>query len=404
MTDKSLYVLAGFMLFVLLQGPVSKYIQQIRAARIVQTQAPIPVKVGSIIKKTIPTTMTVSGLIDSEKFIIIKPEFRGKIVYLRDPGECAKGDIIVQLDDSGQKAAVMKAKAIYMEAKDQYDRAILRKSRKEGGISEAEINTLSYRAQSAEGELKKAESELEKMCFKAPFGGIVGVYKPTVSVGAVVMENQELVSISSGDKIVRFSVPEDSLKYVKKGDKVFVTSTAFDETLTATIKATDAKTDSVHSVAVVAKLIADKLSFPSNFAAKVVITTSSEEYLCINESSIISSGRGSNKQSYIYVVVSNKQGEKQAKRVKVSILARAEGQLGVEADNKEVGLTEGVLVVEEVGNRYLDGRILEYEPPKPQKKSDDYQSSLYDLASLGFGGYGSSSASEGASDKEGESN
>jgi membrane fusion protein (multidrug efflux system) len=399
MTDRNLYILASFMLFVLLQGPLSRYIQQIRAARIVQVQGSIPVKVSTIKKRNIPTTITMSGVIDSEKLIAIKPELRGKITYLREPGKCNEGDLIVQLDDSSQDAAVKKCQAVYMEAKDQHDRAVARKAKKES-ISTAEIQTLLYRMQSAEAEVKRAESDLKRMSFKAPFKGIVGIYKPGISIGAVAMENQELVSISSGDKVIRFNLPEDSLKYVKDGDTVFVSSSAFDETLSAIVKAKDSKTDSVHSVGVIAKLMAiEDLSFPSGFSAKVIINTSNAEYFCVKESCIISSGKGANKRSYIYVVTVNKEGKKQARRVQISILARSEGDLGIQSD--EITLSSGVYVIEEVGSRSFDGRIVEYEEPIARSSTETNPSSIYDLSSFSFGNSTQSSGeSDNSSSKE----
>ena len=402
MTDRNLYILASFMLFVLLQGPFTKYIQQIRAARVVQVQGSIPVKVSFIKKRNIPTTIMVSGVIDSEKLITIKPELRGKITYLREPGNCKEGDLIVQLDDSAQDAALKKSQAAYMEAKDQYDRAIARRDRKES-ISTAEIQTLLYRMQSSQAEVKRAESDLKRMSFRAPFKGIVGIYKPTISIGALAMENQELVSISSGDKVVRFNLPEDSLKYIKNGDTVFVSSSAFDETLSAIVKAKDSKTDCVHSVGVIAKLITtENLSFPSGFSAKVIINTSNDEYFCVKESSIVSSGKGANKKSYIYVITTNKENKKQARRIQVSILNRSEGELGIQSD--EITLSPGIYVIEEVGSRSFDGRIVEYQEPGKISAPETNLSSIYNLSSFNLGKTTSNSGESDNSSSEKEAN
>ena len=254
--------------------------------------------------------------------------------------------------------------------------------------------------QSNQAEVKRAESDLKRMSFRAPFKGIVGIYKPNISIGSLAMENQELVSISSGDKVVRFNLAEDSLKYVKNGDTVFVSSSAFDETLSATVKAKDSKTDSVHSVGVIAKLITNEnLSFPSGFSAKVIINTSNDEYFCVKESSIVSSGKGANKKSYIYVITTNKENKKQARRVQVSILNRSEGELGIQSD--EIALSPGIYVIEEVGSRSFDGRTVEYEEPGKTPDPETSLSSIYDLSSFNFRNSASNSGeSNSSSEKE----
>ena len=376
------------MTFVLVQEPVSKYIKQIRANRKAQNQSVIPVEVVPILEKSIPTTTTVAGVINSERYVAVKPEVRGKITYLKEPGECSKDELIIQLDDSSQKAALMRSHATYMETKDQYDRAISRRAKKES-ITDAEINSLKYKMDSNYAEVKRAEAELSKMSLKASFSGIVGIYKNGVSVGAVVMENQELVSISSGDKVVYFSVPEETLKYIKKEDEVFVKSSAFDETVGAKIIAYDSKTDAVHSIQVLAKLVINKsISFPSGFSSKVIINTSNEKYLCIPESAIFSSGRGANKQSYIYAIVTNREGQKQARKLKVKILARGNGLLGIKSE-EDTQLKESILVVGNVAGRNIDGRIIEYTENTKKEEEDENNSMKYSLPSLSsLYGYG----------------
>ena len=262
------------MVLILIQGPISKYIQQIRATGSIEKQLPIGVEVTSIVSKQLPKTITMAGTINSERSVSIKPEVRGRIVYVKEPGPCNQGDLIIKLDDSSQQASLMKANATYLESKDQYDRGINRKQRKES-ISEAELASLKYRMESNFAEVKKAESDLSRMSLVAAFPGIVGVYKSGVSIGAVAMENQDLVSVSSGDKAVYFNIPEELLHYVQPGNHVFVKSSAFDGILKCEISALDSKSDSVHSIQVVAKLPKDdSLSFPSGFSAKVIIQTS----------------------------------------------------------------------------------------------------------------------------------
>jgi membrane fusion protein, multidrug efflux system len=252
------------------------------------------VRVGSIVQR-----VSVTGVLDADNEVTIKPEVEGKIKKLNyTEGALVKeGDALVEIEDASFRAKLKQAEATLKFAKQELERytkiaSIVEFKKKENAESEV---------LKAEGAYELAKLDLDHTIIRAPFTGYIGLKE--FSVGAFVDPRTELLNIVDVDPItVDYHVPATYLRSLSKGQQVKVTIDSFPKVeFKATIGAIDPKVDPLANSVAVRGYIpnTDGRLKPGLFARVNMVVGSKENALLLPETSVLTSGE----ESYVYKVV-----------------------------------------------------------------------------------------------------
>lgn len=270
----------------------------------------------------LPQSITTVGSLRSDEAVIVRPEVAGRVVEIafQEGQRVTKGQVLIRLDDSVQRADLERARANLTLSKSKYERAA--DLRAKGFISgqakdEAE-NTLKV----AQADAELAAARLAKTEIRAPFGGIIGLR--SVSVGDYVKEGQDIVNLEEIDPLkADFRVPEVFLSQVKAGQVLQVTMDALpDRTWPGQVYAINPLVDANgRAIAIRAQVPnADGKLRPGMFARVRLLTSEARDSLMIPEESIFPVGD----DKFVYKVVDGR-----AMRQKVDIGLRREGQVEI---------------------------------------------------------------------------
>lgn len=270
----------------------------------------------------LPQSITTVGSLRSDEAVIVRPEIAGRVaeIAFKEGQRVTKGQVLIRLDDSVQRADLERARANLTLSKSKYERAV--DLRAKGFISgqakdEAE-NTLKV----AQADAELAAARLAKTEIRAPFGGIIGLR--SVSVGDYVKEGQDIVNLEEIDPLkADFRVPEVFLSQVKAGQVLQVTMDALpDRTWPGQVYAINPLVDANgRAIAIRAQVPnADGKLRPGMFARVRLLTSEARDSLMIPEESIFPVGD----DKFVYKVVDGR-----AMRQKVDIGLRREGKVEI---------------------------------------------------------------------------
>tara|TARA_Y100000310_G_scaffold95022_1_gene92875 strand:+ start:5076 stop:5861 length:786 start_codon:yes stop_codon:yes gene_type:complete len=135
-----------------------------------------------------------------------------------------KGALLVQLNNTEERARVEELKANIEEAKRQFTRiADLRQS---NATSEQLLDEQQARVKALEAQLDIAQAQLNDLQIRAPFSGLLG--NREISVGSLVQPGNTITSLDDISVIkVDFSVSENHLASVAKGQTITASSVAY---------------------------------------------------------------------------------------------------------------------------------------------------------------------------------
>ncbi|APV51497.1 hypothetical protein BWI17_18450 [Betaproteobacteria bacterium GR16-43] len=302
----------------------------------------IVVEATKVVTAQLPQALGAVGSLRSDETVVVRPEIAGRIaaIHFKEGERIAKGDVLLKLDESVQRADSDRAKANLSLSKSKYERA--EDLRTKGFISsqakdEAENN---FRVAQADAELM--EAKLAKMVILAPFSGTVGLRM--VSVGDYVKEGQDIVNLEALDPLkVDFRVPEVFLSQVKDKQSLQITldalpDKAYDGRVYAINPLIDANGRSIVIRAQVPNV--DGRLRPGMFARVRLFTSESRPTLVIPEESLFPVGD----DKFVYKVVDGK-----ASRQKVVIGARRSGRVEIVEglSPEDVVVTAGALKLRE---------------------------------------------------------
>ncbi|QJR14827.1 efflux RND transporter periplasmic adaptor subunit [Usitatibacter palustris] len=304
--------------------------------------APAGVAVEAVTVATVklPNSLAAVGSLRSDETIIVRPEIPGRVaeIRFREGERVTKGSVLVQLDNSVQKADADRARANLTLQKSKFDRAVdLRKQGFISGQSKDEAENL-WKVAAADSEITQAR--LEKMEIKAPFNGTIGLR--SVSVGDYVKEGQDIVNLEAIDSLkVDFRVPETFISQVRGGQALQVTLDALgDKAYEGKVYAINPLFDAGGRAIVIRATVpnVDGKLRPGMFARVRLITSEVKDSIMVPEESLFPVGT----DKYVYRIVDGR-----ALRTKVEIGQRREAKVeiidGLSA--KDVVVTAGQLKI-----------------------------------------------------------
>jgi membrane fusion protein (multidrug efflux system) len=180
-----------------------------------------PVRVEAARVKVAPLDDVVRavGSLASPQETLVSPQIDGKVVALDiEQGKpVTKGTILVRLDDTKEKAAVMAAEAALANARQIYQRD--REVAESGAISAQQLQSDEAAVRQARAQLDQVQADLEHTRVAAPFTGVLGLRQ--VSLGAYVSAGDNLVHIRQLDPLyLDFYVPQQHVSRLALGQEV----------------------------------------------------------------------------------------------------------------------------------------------------------------------------------------
>lgn len=310
----------------------------------------MPVEATRVAVRPARRSTTAVGTFRSFESVIIRPEVSGRVTELSfKEGEKVKaGTVLVQLDDTLERATLSQAKSQLDLAKSNFERAQTLLSRNAGTVKA--LDEARAQLQTSRAALDLAQARLDKMTLKAPFDGTLGLRK--ISVGAYLAPGAEIVNLEQTDPLkIDFRVPEIFLPAIKVGARIAVRADAFPgRSFEGEIYAIDPLVDEAGRSIVMRARIAnpDDVLRPGLFARIDVALDVRPDAIFVPEQSIVPVGD----DAYVFKVVDGK-----AALAKVGLGMRRTGQVEVLS-----GLQDGDTVVTAGLLRIKDGAAVTVVP------------------------------------------
>lgn len=300
------------------------------------------VEVAKVATASLQDDAQAVGSLRSRQSVTLRPEVAGRIaeIAFRDGARVRRGQLLVRLDNTLQKAELSQAEAQLSIA-----RANLKRNQElvaENFVAQRVLDESRANLQVAEAQVALAKARLERMSIVAPFDGIVGITK--VNLGEYVKDGADLVNLEDTSALyVDFRLPERYQTRVAPGQSVKVNLDAvpgrdFSAQVTAVDPLVDANGRAL-SVRAMLPAAANSPLRPGMFARVTAVFSVNATALVVPEEALVPQGNA----QVVYKLVPEGEGEATktvARRVPVEIGVRRGAQVEVVK-----GIAEGDTVV-----------------------------------------------------------
>jgi membrane fusion protein, multidrug efflux system len=239
-----------------------------------------------------------------------------------------QGEVLVQLDDTVERADIQDVQAAVKTAESSFERAKSLSSRGYG--TEANLDQASALLAAARSRLARLEATIEQKALKAPFSGVIGI--PRVDVGQYLQPGSVIASFQDLDSMkVDFTVPEQMADDVKLDQEVRLGVNASDLPFKGKITGKDPRVDPKTRLVSVQALIddnKDRALLPGQFVHVEVILPQEPNVVTVPQTAVITSLYG----DYVYTIEKEEKAGKQvdvARQVFVKTGRRRGGSLEV---------------------------------------------------------------------------
>ena len=187
---------------------------------------PLGVEVGQVKKLALRDDAEAVGTLRSSQNIMLRPEVAGRVLALgfADGARVRAGQVLVQMDDTLQRAEVQQSLAQMSIAKANHKRN--QELVGQNFVSQRSLEESSAALQVADAQLGLSCARLERMRLIAPFNGVVGIRN--VNVGDYVKDGADLINLENiGSLYVDYRLPERFQTKVMPGQVIEVKLDAF---------------------------------------------------------------------------------------------------------------------------------------------------------------------------------
>ncbi len=168
---------------------------------------PVGVELAKVQKQTLRDDAEAVGTLRSRQNVMLRPEVAGRILALgfADGARVSAGQVLVQLDDTLQRAEVQQSLAQMSIAKANYKRN--QELVAQNFVAQRVLDESAASLQVADAQLGLSCARLERMRIVAPFAGVVGIRN--INVGDFVKDGAELINLEDiGTLYVDYRLPE----------------------------------------------------------------------------------------------------------------------------------------------------------------------------------------------------
>ena len=243
-------------------------------------------------------------------------------VNFTDGQRVSRGDILVEMTDTEEKALLDQQRALVNESRKQLDRT--RDLAKSGAASSSLLDERQREYSGAKAGLAALQSRLEDHIIVAPFDGIVGLRN--ISVGALLQPATAITTLDD-DSVMKldFAVPSIFLQTLKPGVEIVAKATGFKDEYTGQVTAIASQVDEVtRSVIVRAVIPNPDGALKPGLLMSVKLLRNPRESVGIPENAIVPEGR----KHFVFVLDETKTPPIVEKR-EIIIGTRREGDLEV---------------------------------------------------------------------------
>lgn len=309
----------------------------------------VPVSAMKLTSETLPINIQSIGSLTAVNQVLLSAEASGRVSSINfNSGETVQaGQLLVQLFDGPEQAALTSAKASRDLARSQLNRS--QKLSKTGVEPLDALQMRSSTFEQTDGEVSRIEAQLRQKQVIAPFNGQLGIRQ--VNLGQYLNPGEAVVTLTSLDTLyVEFTVPQQSLAAIHEGATVELTSDAYPErTFIAKVNAVEPQIDEdTRNITVQASLDnKDGALRPGMYVATSLSLSEQQHAIIVPSTAIQTSAQG-----YSAVVIRGDNTEQggTAEIVGVQISKRIGNDIVVSS-----GLNEGDVIVTTGQNRVQPG-------------------------------------------------
>lgn len=180
---------------------------------------PVGVELAKVQKLTLRDDAEAVGTLRSRQNVMLRPEVAGRILALgfADGARVSAGQVLVQLDDTLQRAEVQQSLAQMSIAKANHKRN--QELVAQNFVAQRVLDESAASLQVAEAQLGLSCARLERMRIVAPFAGVVGIRN--INVGDFVKDGADLINLEDiGTLYVDYRLPERYQAKVAAGQSI----------------------------------------------------------------------------------------------------------------------------------------------------------------------------------------
>jgi membrane fusion protein (multidrug efflux system) len=305
--------------------------------------APVPVGTATVAPATFIDRLDAIGTARSNESVTITAKVTETVrrVAFTDGQIVNTGDILVELTDAAEAAALSGALSAHAEAAKNFERvSVLAGS---GMASAAQLDAARTARDNAKSRVDTVAAQLADRLIRAPFAGVLGLRN--ISPGTLVRPGDVITTLDDISTIkLDFTVPETYLASLSTGMKVEGEAPAFPgRTFKGALTAIDTRIDPVtRSVTARAIVPNADLALRPGMLLSVAIIRSTKTALAIAERAVVASKA----QLFVFRIEGGK-----AQRVEIKIGARQDGLVEVSA-----GLAAGDNIVVDGVHRLRPGQ------------------------------------------------
>jgi membrane fusion protein (multidrug efflux system) len=285
---------------------------------------PPSVELGKVETMRLEDDTQAVGTLRSRQGVVLRPETSGRVQALSfgDGQRVRQGQLLVQLDDTLQRAQLKQAEASASIARTNLQRS--RELASQNFVSQSAVDQNAAALEVAMAQVALAQAQLQRMQVLAPFDGIVGIR--SVNVGDYVKDGADLVTVEDLSSVwVDFRLPERFMARARAGQTVELALDSMPgRKFTARIDALDSQLDANgRSVLVRARLNNSDGSLRSGMFARVrAVFDVRNKALVVPEEALVPVGE----KQFVFRVVDGPEGGKVAQRVPVKVGMRLPGR------------------------------------------------------------------------------
>jgi membrane fusion protein (multidrug efflux system) len=221
-----------------------------------------------------------------------------------------QGEVLVQLDDTVERADIQDVQANVKTAESSFERAKTLSTRGYG--TEANLDQASALLAAARSRLARLQATIEQKALKAPFSGVIGI--PRIDVGQYLQPGTVIASFQDLSSMkVDFTVPEQRAGEINLGQEVRIGTTESNLPFKGRVTGKDPRVDPKTRLVSVQALVEDNKDgaiLPGQFLHVEVILPEQPNVMTVPQTAVIASLYG----DYVYTI---DQEEKQGQQVQV---------------------------------------------------------------------------------------
>lgn len=300
--------------------------------------------------------LTAIGNLTPVKGVEVSNQLAGAVtaIHFQSGDEVKKGTLLVQLDDSSQRAQLQgyEAQAKLAQLTLNRTQTLLKKHL----ASQADLDTAASNLKAAQANVDNTQSAINKLAIRAPFSGRLGIRN--VNLGQFLPAGTSIVSLQSLDPLhATFNLPEQELPKLHVGEKVQLTVDAYPgKTFDGTVNAVESKVDpNTHNITLQAEVRNPQHLLRAGLFANInVLAGKAQKLITVPKSAVDYSLYGSS--LYLVIKAKDKDG-KPVLKVKQIFVTTGEERNGRVAIDK--GLKAGEIVVTSGQQKIRDGMEVE---------------------------------------------